>query len=247
MFNSTESICEHTFVSRFLNADSIVLDIGANQGAFSHGIIQRFGCRVISAEPLGELCERIDRHPLLQLFNTALGGKNQSIAMNVFSERCASVLGPVTADESMRIQTVPMVTLAEFRRQASVDHVDLLKIDIEGAEIDLFDACKDDEVKEIKQITVEFHEFVYPDQHDSILRIEKRLAEIGFWVISFRLDGSDVLFVNRSTGISAAEVAYLRTIVKYSKGIMRRLRRTASSMGLLDDPNAYCKSFARRK
>src|ERR1035441_2904199 len=167
MFNSTESICEHTFVSRFLNADSIVLDIGANQGEFSHGIIQRFGCRVISAEPLGELCEQIDRHPLLHLFNTALGGKNQSITMNVFTERCASVLGPVTTDESMRIQTVPMVTLAEFRRQASADHVDLLKIDIEGAEIDLFDACKDDELKEIKQITVEFHEFVYPDQHDS--------------------------------------------------------------------------------
>jgi hypothetical protein len=30
-------------------------------------------------------------------------------------------------------------------------------------------------------------------------------------------------------------------------GIMRRLRRTASRMGLLDDPNSYCKSFARSK
>jgi uncharacterized protein with ATP-grasp and redox domains len=27
MFYSTESICEHTFVSRFLNANSIVLNI----------------------------------------------------------------------------------------------------------------------------------------------------------------------------------------------------------------------------
>jgi len=123
-----------------------------------------------------------------------------------------------------------MVTLAEFRRLASVDHVDLLKIDIEGAEIDLFGSCSDSELKEIGQITVEFHSFIYADQHHSVLQVLERMADIGFWVIPFRLDYSDVLFVNRSTGISASEIAYLRTFVKYSRAIMRRLRRVASSV-----------------
>ncbi len=49
MFTSTERICNHTFVPRLINADSIVLDLGANRGEFSHGIIERFGCRVVSA------------------------------------------------------------------------------------------------------------------------------------------------------------------------------------------------------
>jgi FkbM family methyltransferase len=247
MFSSTESVCEHTFISRFLNADSTVLDLGANHGEFSHGIIQRFGCRVASAEPLSELCGKISPHPRLQLFNIAVGGKNQTIEMNVFSDRCASVLGRITTQESMKTHTVPMVTLAELRRLASAPQVDLLKLDIEGAEIDLFDACKDDELKDIRQITVEFHEFIYPEQHDAVARVLNRLANLGFWVISFRLDNSDVLFVNRSTGISAIEVAYLRTVVKSSGGVMRRLRRTASRLGLLDDPNGYCKSFVRKK
>ena len=135
-----------------------------------------------------------------------------------------------------------MVTLAEFRHRASVDHVDLLKVDIEGAEIDLFEACNDDELKEINQITVEFHDFIYPEQHNSVLQIQNRMANIGFWVISFRLDGSDALFVNRSTGISAGEIVYLRTIVKYRQACMRRLRRTASKMGWLDDPYGYLKT-----
>ncbi|MGA3129838.1 MAG: FkbM family methyltransferase [Terracidiphilus sp.] len=246
MFVSTESICEHTFVTRFIHADSIVLDLGANEGEFAHRIIERFGCRVISAEPLIELCDKIDLHPSLRLLNTAVGGKNQDVTINVFSERCASVHGPVTADEYARKRTVPMVTLAEFRRLASVDHVDLLKLDIEGAEIDLFGSCSDSELKEIGQITVEFHSFIYADQHHSVLQIEERLADLGFWVVPFRLDHSDVLFVNRSTGISAAEIAYMRTFVKSSKAIMRRLRRTASSVGLLDDSEGYCKIPAGR-
>jgi RNA:NAD 2'-phosphotransferase (TPT1/KptA family) len=78
------------------------------------------------------------------------------------------------------------------------------------------------------------------------LQIEERLADLGFWVVPFRLDHSDVLFVNRSTGISAAEIAYMRTFVKSSKAIMRRLRRTASSVGLLDDSEGYCKIPAGR-
>jgi len=116
MLSSTVNVCEHSFISRFLNADSTVLDLGANHGEFSHGIIQRFGCRVASAEPLSELCGNISPHPRLQLFNIAVGGKNQTIEMNVFSDRCASVLGPITTQESMKTHTVPMVTLAELRK-----------------------------------------------------------------------------------------------------------------------------------
>jgi FkbM family methyltransferase len=241
MFSSAESVCEHTFVSRFINADSIVLDLGANRGEFSHGMIQRFGCRVLSAELLLELCSQIDGHPLLTLLNIAVGGKNQDVTMHLFPRRCASVLGARTKEESPRTRTLPMVTLAEFKRLGSADRVDLLKLDIEGAEIDLFEACRDDELKEIRQITVEFHEFIYPEQHDAVLRIQNRLAHIGFYVIPFRRDRSDVLFVNRSTGISTAEIAYLRTIVKFCGGVARRLKRTMSSVGLVDDPEGYCK------
>jgi hypothetical protein len=39
-----------------------------------------------------------------------------------------------------------MITLAELRRRTHARLVDLLKLDIEGAEIDLFDACSDEEL-----------------------------------------------------------------------------------------------------
>src|ERR1700722_11395917 len=111
MFTSTERICNHTFVPRLINADSIVLDLGANRGEFSHGIIERFGCRVVSAEPIRELCDQIRRDPLLQLHAIAVGGKNESVAMSAFFGpfECPSVLGPVSTVESQTTRSIPMV------------------------------------------------------------------------------------------------------------------------------------------
>jgi FkbM family methyltransferase len=235
MFSSTERICNHTFLPRLINPDSIVLDLGANRGEFSHGIIERFRCRVVSAEPIRELCDQIRSHPLLEVHAIAIGGRNQNVAMNIFSGRCecASVLEPVTTKESPMTRSIPMISLAEFRRLALADRVDLLKVDIEGAEIDLFSACDDDELRRVVQITVEFHDFVYRDLHDSVLQIRSRMADIGFWVVPFSLDNSDVLFINREAGISTAEITYLRNIVRYGKGLQRRLNRTARSLGLI--------------
>ena len=126
-----------------------------------------------------------------------------------------------------------MVTLAEFRRLALADQVDLLKVDIEGAEIELFSACDNDELRDVMQITVEFHDFAYRDLHDSVLRIFDRMVDIGFWVVPCSLDNSDVLFINRKTGISMAEIIYLRSIVRYGRGLRRRLRRSAKGVGSL--------------
>lgn len=233
MFTSTETICNHTFLPRFINSESLVLDLGANHGEFAHCIIERFGCRVVSAEPVRELFDQIRPHPLLDLHAVALGGKSKEAIINVYSERCASIAGPTTTTEPFVARAVPMITLAEFRRLALIEHIELLKIDIEGAEIELFNACSDDELRDIRQITIEFHDFVYEDQRKFVLQAKARLADIGFWVLPFSLDNTNVLFLNRSTGVSRVEIAYLRTISKYGQGIARRVMGSARGLGLI--------------
>lgn len=118
-----------------------------------------------------------------------------------------------------------MVTLTELMRRTHLHRVDLVKMDIEGAEIDLFNRSSDEELQSLMQITVEFHDFIYPEQSPSVAAIRKRMESIGFWVLPFSLDNTNVLFVNRKTGVGPIEVAYLRSIVKYSNGAIRRLGR----------------------
>jgi len=190
LIGTTVEICNHSFLPRFIDKDSVIVDLGANHGDFQRAMIQRFKCRVVAIEPVKELYDGIERNPLLELLPLAVGGKNQMIAMNIFQARCASVLGPVTSDEPQKTQPIEMVTLAELRQRAGVGQIDLIKMDIEGAEIDLFDACSDEELQSVMQITVEFHEFLYPEQAEAVARILARMRSIGFWVMPFSLDNT---------------------------------------------------------
>ena len=117
MLGTTVEICDHNFLPRFVGRDSVVVDLGANHGDFSHAMMRRFGCRVVAVEPVEELFNGIERDPRLALLPIAVGGRNQTIAMNVFQGRCASVLGPVMSDKPVTMQTIEMVTLAELRRR----------------------------------------------------------------------------------------------------------------------------------
>jgi FkbM family methyltransferase len=213
-------------LDRLLGRESVVVDLGAHQGEFAHGMIERFGCKVVAAEPVETLYREIQPNALLNLLPVAVGGKNQSIEINVFERRCASVLGSIKSGEPQIKQVAEMVTLAELKRRAGITGIDVLKIDIEGAEIDLLGSCSDDELKTVKQMTVEFHEFLYPEQAKPVAEILERMRRLGFWVLPFSLDNTNVLFLNKSTRVGPAEVAFLRTFVRFGKGIARRARRT---------------------
>jgi FkbM family methyltransferase len=225
LLGTTVEICNHSFLPRFIDSGSVVVDLGANHGDFAHAIMRRFGCRVVAVEPVEELFNEIERDPRLELLPLAVGGRNQTIAMNVFQGRCASVLGPMVSDEPLTTQAIEMVTLAELRRRAGIGRIDLLKVDIEGAEVELFEACSNEELRSAMQISVEFHEFLYPEQAEAVVRIKKRMRGLGFWVLPFSLDNTNVLFLNRRTGVGAVEVAFLRSFVRYGKGVVRRIRR----------------------
>ena len=225
MLGTTVEIFNHSFLPRFLDKGSVVVDIGAHRGDFAHAVIQRFGCRVVSAEPVKELYDSIPPDPLHEVLPVAVGGKNQTVEMNIFEARCASVLGPVLSDEPVATQPIEMVTLAEFCRRAGVGRIDLLKMDIEGAEVALFEACRDEQLQAVMQITVEFHEFLYPQQAEPVAKILERMRRLGFWVLPFSLDNTNVLFLNRRTGVGPVEIAFLRSFVRYGKGVVRRGRR----------------------
>ena len=110
----------------------------------------------------------------------------------------------------------------------SVDTVDLLKVDIEGAEIELFDAADDETLRRCLQMTIEFHDFMDPDQAVNVKRQLDRFESLGFdCVVMTRRHHGDVWVVNRAAlGLSFAELFYYRTALKYGRGVSRILTRT---------------------
>jgi hypothetical protein len=85
-------------------------------------------------------------------------------------------------------------------RRLGITRIDLLKLDIEGAEFDLIAATPNQILQRINQITVEFHDFKPAFRNRELFENARaRLESIGFDCgnMAFRTHG-DVLFLNRA-------------------------------------------------
>ena len=90
-------------------------------------------------------------------------------------------------------------TLAGLFGALDVEVVDLLKVDIEGAEIALIDAADDATLRRCCQMTIEFHDFMDPDQAVNVKRQLDRFESLGFdCVVMTRRHHGDVWVVNRA-------------------------------------------------
>jgi hypothetical protein len=105
--------------------------------------------------------------------------------------------------------------------------VDLIKMDVEGAEVDIFESATDEELRAVRQFTVEFHGRIYPELVTRVGAIKTRMRRLGFWCINFsHLSDTDAVFLNRSVlGVSTSQYLSLKYIKKWTVGVRRRFSR----------------------
>lgn len=77
-------------------------------------------------------------------------------------------------------------------------NISVLKVDIEGGEIDMLSKIRPEELDRIEQMTVEFHSFLNPSLETTVISIINKLRQSGFWVINCNYPYyDDVLFINK--------------------------------------------------
>ena len=196
----------HTFFSDHLGASSHVLDLGANRGAFAREIRSRFGCQCVCVEPNPQLWRDLTKLDGIQALNVAVSDAPGSVRLHLSANsEASSVLTPEsTVDRVTGAIDVTAVTLEGCIQQLGWERCDLVKVDIEGAEIAALTAASDDVLRSIPQLTVEFHDFCGISTREEVRRTADRLRRLGFSEMSmwWRAHG-DVLFVQREKlGIS---------------------------------------------
>jgi hypothetical protein len=123
-------------------------------------------------------------------------------------------------------EKVKVWTLRTFLKKAGLDHVDLLKLDIEGAELDMLEASSREDLQRISQISIEFHDFLFKNQKRRVKEAIQKLINNNFYMIRISRDNTDVLFVNRNNFyLSELKLAFIKWPYKYTIGVMRRLNR----------------------
>jgi FkbM family methyltransferase len=216
--------CGHTILPRLLGPSPIIVDLGLDGGTFSREILARFPARIYAAEAVPQLYPDSFPDPRLNLLPIAVGGEDGSTIVNLYADRCSSISGNLPEETPASQHVVPLYSLGTFLRVSgfSETRIDLMKVDIEGAEVPMFEAATGAQLSQFTQISVEFHEFIYPELGERVRRIKKKLAGHGFWVVDFSRSNIDVLFVNR-TALGRFDYVCLKSVVKYREGIKRRL------------------------
>lgn len=164
---------------RFDELSGVVIDAGAHVGTFS-AMAAPYAERVIALEPNAALV------PVLRANLAGNGLANVEVderalwgaeGTQPFDTRCVTTSGSVTADASTGV-LVETVTLD--RLVAGLPAVDLLKVDIEGAEFAVFDAASDDTLRRIRRVVGEIHLAWGEEGADD--RLAERLRSLGFAV-----------------------------------------------------------------
>ena len=193
----------HHLFAPGLGPGSVVVDAGAHVGEFSREMIERFGCLCYALEPVPELYARIPEAPRLRRFALALGGSDGEAVLHLSGNPQANSVqaGIASAFGDRGTVTVRLASLESFLAQTGIEGPDLLKLDIEGSEIAVLESTRDETLKRIGQITVEFHDFLpgFADRR-LIAALKRRLGRAGFTCVVLSRpsgDHGDTLFINR--------------------------------------------------
>jgi len=129
---------EYALVDRLAPDDAVFLDVGSGIGTYSLIAGRRRGAQVHLFEPVAENVATIHRNLAVNGIHDAqvnpvvvsdrCGSADLERGENLYVTRVARVYGSATRGE------VPAITLDQYLADHAIDHVDFLKVDVEGHE-----------------------------------------------------------------------------------------------------------------
>ncbi len=177
----------HTVNPRRLTPDSVVLDIGHGVGNFSRELLKLVDCAVTAYEP-DPLSYNISRqsitHPKFRIHNKAVAAsegkrmfyspKPGSCGNSLYNEHHAFKFNP-EQPQNFEVETVSLATILK-----GIEKIDLVKMDVEGAELEILEATSIEDLRKIKQLSIEFHDFCFDNVQHRIEKAIIKLRQAGF-------------------------------------------------------------------
>ena len=175
---SIEVVETHTILPDIISPGSIVVDCGANVGRFSLEMIRRFGCLCYAIEAAPDTFSKIPATANLHRYNFALCATNKLVMMSIDEDITRSTIKANSKENTVAVQGRH---LGEFlAHEVAGRTVDLVKMDIEGAEIEVIASLDDDLIKRVGQWTIEFHDFMGMMSVSDVEGCVERIVGLGF-------------------------------------------------------------------
>jgi FkbM family methyltransferase len=199
-----ETIRGHTIYTPPLGATSVILDLGANHGDFAREMSARFGGSYFLIEANPALAEGLAVDGRFHVWSCAVTPVEGPVAFHIArNDEGSSILDlPSTSRyDCVLSETVetPGRTLESLIAATGAERIDLVKIDIEGAEVAVLRGLPDHVLAKIGQLAIEFHGdpmFGF-GLRDAVEEVIRSLRRRGFLCLDFtNRERLDVLCVN---------------------------------------------------
>lgn len=169
---------------------NVVLDIGANVGLFSLYMLKKHNCkRIYAIEPTKkafvQLCDSLNDEPNTSIHKVAIYDYTGKSKIKT-DEQNSTISGfhneeiHPYSNNSMNEEEVDVIKLCDFLNDHNIDHVDLIKIDIEGAEYAVIDSLSDLDILKSDRYLIEYHS----SEIKNTKRIVERFKFLGYNILN---------------------------------------------------------------
>lgn len=165
------------------NGDTVI-DVGAHIGFYSlHGGLKMKNGQILAFEPNPDTFSRLEKNIELNNLNNIINAWNKAVAacsgtvnlrISKNSSEGNTIMARGTVAEYDEVMPVAAITLDDIVRKSYLSKIDMLKIDAEGAEVEILKGGMEKAMPIVQKIIIETHS---PELRKSC---EKILSEAGF-------------------------------------------------------------------
>ncbi len=191
------------FTPQHLNAGSIVYSLGVGDDtAFDESVIEKYGANVHAFDPTPSTISMINERTPVKGFHfhpwavTARDGRLMFYPRVKKDGSKSKVMFTMLAQaetENDGIE-VPAYCLGTIARKLGHERIDLLKMDIEGAEYEVLEGLLDCSIRPV-QLLIEFHHRLPGIGLGKTADMVRRLREIGYQVFAISETGREISFL----------------------------------------------------
>jgi FkbM family methyltransferase len=181
------NISGHWVYPHSFSNNPIIFDLGSNYGNFSREMKMQYDSINFMFEANPDVCERASKDFGL-IFNIAASNTTENREFYVSNNHEASSFNKQVTD-NWGLKTKKIVSTANWSEMLKLTEkedkeIDLIKIDIEGAEIEFLENFTNEQLNSIKALTVEFHDWLDLSLSKKTIDVINRMKNNGFFCLT---------------------------------------------------------------
>lgn len=187
----------------FVDENSVIYSFGIGEDiSFDNTIIKNHNCSVFGFDPTPKSINWVKNQKVSDKFHFyefGISDKNEAIEFYL-PKNPEHVSGSIIIQKNIDVTkkiNVEMKSLRHIMNELGHQHIDVLKMDIEGSEYDVIENILESKIS-ITQILIEFHDRFFENGNRKSKEIVKKMDRNGYKIFAISDSFEEISFINKN-------------------------------------------------